>query len=85
MTRVVNIKQSSYDIYIGRPSIWGNPFVVGKDGTREEVVDKYRQWILTQPRLLVGLRELKDKVLGCHCHPKLCHGDVIVELIEGAN
>ena len=32
--------------YIGRPSLWGNPFVIGKDGTRAEVVEKYERWLL---------------------------------------
>ena len=36
--------------YIGRPSIWGNPFVIGKDGTRGEVIEKYERWLLRQPR-----------------------------------
>jgi len=60
----------------------GNPFTIGKDGTREEVVEKYREWIKTQHHLMNSLNELKDKVLGCFCHPKSCHGDVLIELIE---
>ena len=40
--RVVHCKRENYDIYIGRGSKWGNPFVIGKDGSREEVVEKYR-------------------------------------------
>jgi len=39
---VINIKSgNNYDVYIGRPSKWGNPFVIGKDGTRKEVVAQY--------------------------------------------
>ena len=82
MTTVVHCHKSKYDIYIGRPSIWGNPFVIGNDGTREEVIEKYRQYILQKPELLNRLPELKDKVLGCWCSPKKCHGDVLVELIN---
>jgi hypothetical protein len=67
-------------VYIGRPSKWGNPFEIGKDGTREEVVAKYRNWILTQPHLIKDIPELKDKVLGCWCSPNLCHGDVLAGL-----
>jgi hypothetical protein len=82
MTKVVHCKKEKYDTYIGRPSIWGNPFAIGKDGNREEVIEKYRQWIQTQPNLLAQLPTLKGKVLGCWCHPNKCHGDVLVELIE---
>lgn len=84
---VVHCKKTKYDIYIGRPSKWGNPFT-HKDGTtakykcetREEAVQKYREWIMTQPDLLKDLHELKGKTLGCWCHPQACHGDVLVEL-----
>jgi len=81
MTKVVHCKRDKYDVYIGRPGPYGNPFEIGKDGTREEVVEKYAEWVLTQPELLAIIRvELKDKVLGCWCAPKLCHGDILVEL-----
>lgn len=78
--KVVNIHKDSYDVYIGRGSKWGNPFVIGKDGTREEVVNKYEKWILTQSQLLNDLPELYGKTLGCFCHPKACHGDILVRL-----
>jgi hypothetical protein len=77
---VVHCKREKYDVYIGRPSKWGNPFEIGKDGNREDVIDKYREWILTQEDLLADLPELKGKVLGCWCSPKACHGDVLTEL-----
>lgn len=82
MTRVVHCKKDSYDIYIGRPSKWGNPFQIGRDGTREEVIDKYAQWILGQKNLLLSLSELRGKVLGCWCYPQVCHGDVLVYLTK---
>lgn len=85
MTRVVNKYKEPYDIYIGRGSKWGNPFVIGQDGTREEVVEKYKKYILEQPELLKALSELQNKTLGCFCKPKACHGDVLVELIEDKN
>ncbi len=81
MTTVVNCKTDKYDVYIGRPSKWGNPFVMKSEKDRDEVVLKYREWINTQPELLRSLSELKDKKLGCFCAPKACHGDVLVELI----
>ena len=78
--KVVHCKREKYDVYIGRPSKWGNPFVIGKDGTREEVVEKYRDWILKNEYLMSCLSELKGKTLGCWCSPKACHGDVLLEL-----
>jgi len=83
MNKVIHCKKESYDVYIGRPSKWGNPFVIGKDGDREEVVKKYSDWILQQPQLLDDLEELRDKILGCWCAPNLCHGDVLINLLEG--
>jgi hypothetical protein len=64
-------------VYIGRPSKWGNHYEIGKDGNREEVIDKYEQWFLGSP-LLYDLGELRGKILGCWCHPKRCHGDVLL-------
>ena len=81
MTTVVNKYKDSYDVYIGRGSKWGNPFRMGDDGTREEVIEQYRKWIQTQPDLLNSLEELRDKQLGCFCKPKACHGDVLLELL----
>src|SRR5690554_3305781 len=53
-------------VYIGRPSKWGNPFVIGKDGDRDEVIAKYRQWLLAQPTLVeAAKRELAGKDLVC--------------------
>lgn len=69
-----------YDVYIGRPTKWGNPFVVGRDGTREQVIAKYRAFILTNPALLNALHELKGKTLACWCAPLPCHGDVLMAL-----
>jgi len=82
-TTVVNIYNSSYDIYIGRGSIWGNPFYIGIHGDREEVIDLYRQYILGNLLLLSQIKLLKGKILGCHCKPNNCHGDVLVDLSNG--
>ena len=81
-TIIVNLRNSQYDIYIGRPSKWGNPFIIGRDGNREEVIEKYRDWILSNINLMNDLTELKDRALGCFCKPKPCHGDVLVELCD---
>lgn len=79
---VVHCKKEPYDVYIGRPSKWGNPFTIGKDGIREEVIAKYRNYILQDKTLLDDLHELQGKRLGCWCNPLPCHGDVLKELCE---
>ncbi len=81
-TTVVHCKKEKYDVYIGRPSKWGNPFVIGKDGNREEVVRKYEQWILKQPDLIEEISTLKGKTLGCWCKPAGCHGDILAKLAD---
>jgi len=81
MTTVVHCKQEPYDVYIGRGSKWGNPFVMGRDGDRDEVITKYERWIVTQDDLMEALGELQGKVLGCWCHPKPCHGDILIKLL----
>ena len=87
-TKVINIrfhdKGANYQ-YIGRPSKWGNPYSIGKDGDRAEVIEKYRKYILNSPELMKALPELKGKELGCWCFPLACHGDVLVELVEELN
>ncbi len=80
-TRVVH-KRHKHDILICRPSIWGNPFVIGRDGDRDEVIKKYEEWIKTQPFLLSQLHTLKGKVLGCYCKPLACHGDILARLAD---
>ena len=85
---VVHCKKGKYDVYIGRAvprngmkaSVWGNPFVLGRDGTREEIMVKYRAWLLGNEELLTRLPELKGKVLGCWCAPLACHGDILSEM-----
>jgi hypothetical protein len=92
--KVVHCKIEPYDIYIGRPSIWGNPYS-HKEGTLakykvdtiEEAVAKYKEYILARQDLLDRLYELKDKTLGCWCKTKKnpnapCHGDVLAELVN---
>ena len=81
MTKVINRRREGFDIYIGRGSIWGNPFRIGPDGSREDVIEKYRQWIKTRPDILSHLEELRGKTLGCYCKPLACHGDILIELL----
>ena len=85
---VVNIKHSKdFDVYIGRPGPWGNPFVVGEHGTRAEVIELHKRWlwkrIQTEPGFAETLiREIRGKRLGCFCAPKPCHGDTLVAAAE---
>lgn len=84
-TRVVNIRGGEpYDVYIGRPSKWGNPLVIGLDGDREAVIRGYRGYVESLiAQRMCDLEELRGKRLGCFCAPLPCHGDVLVELLEG--
>lgn len=91
MTDVVNLNEYSYDVYIGRGSKWGNPYshkpstiAMFKVKNREESIRMYHKWITRGKgkHLLNDLVELKGKTLGCYCKPKLCHGDILIKLIE---
>lgn len=86
MTTVVNKYKSKFDVYIGRPSIFGNPYAIGKDGTRDEVIEKYFHYfnnrIINDPIFLEEVLKLKDKILGCFCSPQKCHGDIIVNFLN---
>jgi len=95
MIYVENKKSFNCGIYIGRPSVLGNPFKIGKDGNRTEVISKYRTWLWNQIqsknfKVITELGRLKkyasegDLHLICHCAPKPCHGDVIKSAIEWA-
>jgi len=82
-TQVVHCKKSNYDVYIGRPSDWGNPFVIGKDGDRDDVIRKYRNWIMRQPDLLArAKKELRGQRIACWCKPEACHGDILAEIAD---
>ena len=81
MCKVVHCKKEKC-VYIGRPSKWGNPFEIGRDGNRAEVIQKYKEWITegNGKHLLADLHELKGQTLGCWCAPQACHGDILMEL-----
>lgn len=68
-------------VFIGRPSKWGNPFVIGKDGDRRTVILKFEKYLLERPELMEeARRELKGKDLVCYCSPSPCHGDVLLRI-----
>lgn len=70
--------------YIGRSkdSLLGNPFIIGRDGNRGQVIEKFREYALGTPRVLQAIAGLDERPLVCHCRPLKCHGDVILELKE---
>jgi hypothetical protein len=65
-------------VYIGRGSPWGNPFVIGRDGTRDDVCDRFEREVL--PTL--DLEPLRGKHLVCWCKPARCHGDAILRALQ---
>jgi hypothetical protein len=84
--RVVNKYKESFDIYIGRGSPWGNPFVMKdkSDAERDRVCDLYYDYFHGNKELKRRAREeLRGKVLGCYCKPKRCHGDIIADYVNG--
>lgn len=78
----MNLRKDSYDVYIGRGSKWGNPYILGKDGDRQEVVELYKDYLQNRKDLLSQVHELKGKKLGCYCKPQACHGDILKELAD---
>lgn len=85
---VVHCKRSSFDLYIGRAngaipaSKWANPWIIGKDGTREEVIARYEDYVRADPVLMASLPEIRGKILGCWCAPQHCHGDTLIKLLN---
>jgi hypothetical protein len=65
-------------VYVGRPSKWGNPFMVGRDGERGECVGKFEDYLENNDTLRQDLHELKDKDLVCFCAPARCHADILL-------
>jgi len=90
-TTRVHCKQAPYDVYIGRSMPngerdlgWGNPFIIGRDGDRKQVVAKFREWFSKQPKLIErAKRELHGRILGCWCKEnEECHGDVYIQFVD---
>ena len=76
-----------FDIYIGRGTIWGNPYPIGPAGDREEVLRKYQYDF--DRRLLrffedhdKNVNKIRGKILGCHCRPAACHGDILAAYVN---
>ncbi len=82
---VVQMHTNDYDVRIDRATPWGNPFVLGRDGDRDEVITKFYWWAFTSPDpkaswIRQNVSALHGKVLGCWCAPQACHGDVLAAM-----
>ncbi len=87
ITTVVNWRDDKNSCYIGRGSIFGNPYIIGRDGTRDEVIERYKnEWfpfLLKDKRFVAELIKLKNKKLGCFCKPyNRCHGEIIADYLN---
>lgn len=70
-------------VLVDRTTPFGNPYVVGIHGTRDEVIEKYRAWVEINFVLKERIkRELKGKDLVCHCWPLRCHAEAIMEILN---
>jgi len=79
--KVTHVKHRIHTVYIGRPTIYGNPFIIGEDGTRIQVIKKFEKFARSNEGMLHAIDQLKkDDILGCHCKPRKCHGDVIMKI-----
>lgn len=71
-----------------KASIWANPYKVGPKATeqeRDEIIGQYYYYIrdkIINENLFGELMALKGKNLGCWCYPKMCHGEVLIWLID---
>lgn len=86
-TTIVNVKKGQKaDVYIGRPGPFGNPYVIGPDGDREEVIRLFRVYFYDRmkmdPTWKQKVESLRGKSLGCFCAPMACHGNVIAEYLD---
>lgn len=68
-------------VYVGRGSPFGNPFVIGVDGTRDEVCDKFETAVLNNPALIALIKtKLRGRHLVCYCKPARCHADTLLRI-----
>lgn len=85
-TTVVNITKEKADVYIGRPSKWGNPYKVDKRLSRLGAIELYKRHVANDPAFQRAVKkELKGKKLGCFCKPLPCHGDILAAIADEAD
>ncbi|WP_049851513.1 DUF4326 domain-containing protein [Pantoea sp. RIT-PI-b] len=76
-----------FDTYCGRGTLWGNPYAIGADGDRDEVIRKFkydfdRDYLKGGSEFKEKLKALRGHTLGCHCKPYACHGDVLAQYLN---
>lgn len=69
-------------VLVMRPGPFGNPYVIPRDGDRDEVIDKFEAYVNTNPDLIGRIqKELKGHNLICICGPKQrCHADILLKI-----
>ena len=80
-------KGEHFDVYCGRGTLWGNPYAIGADGDRDEVIRKFkydfdRDYLKGGATFKEKLIAHRGKTLGCHCKPYPCHGDVLAKFLN---
>lgn len=79
--KIAHVRDKTFTVYIGRPSVLGNPFIIGVHGDRKQCIKKFERYAWKTQRILDAISKLKPKaILGCHCAPKSCHGKVIIRI-----
>lgn len=76
-----------FDVYCGRGTLWGNPYAIGVDGDRDEVIRKFkydfdRDFLKGGDDFKEKLKVHRGKILGCHCKPYPCHADVLARFLN---
>lgn len=82
-------------VYVGRGTVWENPFIPGVDGTPEECLEKHKEFMMPYTHqsqngleefiissaFLESVEYLRGKNLACWCKPEEpCHGDFLLEV-----
>jgi hypothetical protein len=82
-------KEGEMLLKVNRSSLWGNPFVMHGENTRDEVCELFEsnmknelahnpeKWEAMDAAVEMVTKKGHSTVLICHCHPKRCHADTI--------
>lgn len=82
MPRVLNRRTDDIPadaVYVGRGSPWGNPYKMGRDGSRTAVINKFKLYVLED----LDLEALRGRDLVCYCAPEACHADILLREANG--
>ena len=86
--RLIAVSKGQYDIYAGRPGKFGNPFIIGQDGTREDVIRQHDEYLNKHPELVEEFKQkcqalkIETVRIKCFCVPLPCHIDNYIRRIE---